>query len=312
MDNVLFVPSTRDAEWIGEVLPGTSPTELPVAGRRIIDYAVECAQKSGAMFIEVLDWCFSDAVFKDFGDLTRTAVPVFYMRGEGAVPEGLRDLEGMSTPLTQPVSDGLVVLWGPVVPAFFKSPSVRLVPVSDDDVAHTPTGVYRREGGRWMAYRPLARTIRDVRAWRQANMFMLKRPRIFTLPGYSAQEGVHIGRNVVMERGVKVEAPALLCDGAWCGRNVTLGGSVILGARSYVGEGTRLLRTVICEDTYVGDGLVFEDKIIIGSRVVDAVTGAWTDMDDPGVASPMHKEGKSGFFRRAWHLIVGRSRGRRA
>ena len=311
MDNVLFVPSTRDAEWVHDVLPGLSMTELPVAGRRIIDYAVECAQKAGAMFIEILDWNFSDAVFKDFSDLTRTAVPVFYMRGEGAAPEGLRDLEGMSTPLTQSVSDGLVVVWGPVVPAVFEWAKSKLEPVSDEEAMRTPTGVYRREGGKWMACRPSARAVCDVRTWRLANMFALRNPQMFTLPGYSAQKGVHIGRNVVMERGVKVETPTLLCDGVWCGRNVTLGGNVILGARSYVGEGTRLVRTVVCEDTYIGAGLVFEDKIIIGSRVIDAQTGVWTDMDDPGVARPLREVGKSGLFHKVWHLIVGRSRGRR-
>ena len=37
MDNVLFVPSTKELEWVQEVLPGTSPAGLPVAGRRMID-----------------------------------------------------------------------------------------------------------------------------------------------------------------------------------------------------------------------------------------------------------------------------------
>ena len=43
MDNILFVPSTKELEWVQDVLPGTSPAELPVAGRRIIDYSFQCA-----------------------------------------------------------------------------------------------------------------------------------------------------------------------------------------------------------------------------------------------------------------------------
>ena len=99
MDNVLFVPSTKELEWVQDVLPGTSPAELPVAGRRIIDYAFECAQKFGVMFTEVLDWHFSQRLADDFSDLTRTGYPVFYVKGEGPVPKGLRDIENYSSPL---------------------------------------------------------------------------------------------------------------------------------------------------------------------------------------------------------------------
>ena len=111
MDNILFVPATRELEWVQGVLPGTSPAELPVAGRRAVDYAIERAQKLGVMFTEILDWHFSDRLADDFADMTRTGYPVFYMKGEGIVPKGLRDIEGYSSPLTNHVMDGLVVVW---------------------------------------------------------------------------------------------------------------------------------------------------------------------------------------------------------
>ena len=112
MENVLFVPSTRDTAWVDEVLPGTSPAELPVAGRRIIDYSLECARRRGILFAEILDWCFSERLADDFSELTRTGYPVFYMKGEGDRPRGLAGIEGLSTPLTQMLPDGLVVVWG--------------------------------------------------------------------------------------------------------------------------------------------------------------------------------------------------------
>ena len=79
MDNILFVPSTRELEWVQDVLPGTSPAELPVVGRRAIDYAMERAQEFGVMFTEVLDWHFSQKLADEFADMTRTGFPVFYM-----------------------------------------------------------------------------------------------------------------------------------------------------------------------------------------------------------------------------------------
>ena len=34
MDNILFIPATRETAWVGDMLPGTSPAELPVAGEQ--------------------------------------------------------------------------------------------------------------------------------------------------------------------------------------------------------------------------------------------------------------------------------------
>ena len=108
--------------------------QLPVAGRRIIDYAIERAQKFGVMFTEILDWNFSERLVDDFADMTRTGVPVFYMKGEGPMPKGLRDLEGYSSPLTGAMADGLVVVWGLAI-SMHTADEVTLEPVSDGDCA---------------------------------------------------------------------------------------------------------------------------------------------------------------------------------
>ena len=144
MDNILFVPATHELEWVQDVLPGTSPAELPVAGRRIIDYSFQCAQRFGVMFTEVLDWRFSERLADDFADMTRTGFPVFYLKGEGPVPKGLRDIENYSSPLTGPVSDGLVVVWGAAISTHMPG-ETTLEPLGDAECAETPAGLYRRE-----------------------------------------------------------------------------------------------------------------------------------------------------------------------
>ena len=139
MDNIVFIPSTRETEWVGELLPGTSPAELPVVGRRVIDYAIERAQKFDVMFTEILDWNFSERLADDFADMTKTGVPVFYMKGEGPMPKGLRDLEGYSSPLTSNMTDGLVVVWGLAL-SMHTADEISLEPVSEEDCAKTPAG----------------------------------------------------------------------------------------------------------------------------------------------------------------------------
>ena len=308
MDNILFVPSTHEMEWVQEVLPGTSPAELPVAGRRIIDYALECAQRFGVMFTEILDWRFSQALADDFADMTRTGYPVFYMKGEGQMPSGLKDIEGYSSPLTSVVNDGLVVVWGLAISTHTPK-DMSMEPVSDEEIAETPPGLYRREGGRWMRILPRGMVIRNVKAWHALNFVVLSNPDQFTLPGYSSERGVRLGRNVVMEYGTTAKPPVLLQDNTWFARNVRLDGEVIVNSGSYVSEGARLHRTVVCRDTFIGEGLDFDGKIVIGRRVVDAETGSWVDLEEPGLAR--HIPVGLGWVRSLWHFFRGHSFGRR-
>jgi NDP-sugar pyrophosphorylase family protein len=308
MDNILFIPATRETAWVGDMLPGTSPAELPVAGKRIIDYAIEHAQRFGVMFTEVLDWHFSERLADDFADMTRTGFPVFYMKGEGELPKGLNDIDGYSSPLTGNITDGLVVVWGLVL-SMHMAEDVSLEPITEQECAETPAGVYRREGGRWMRVVPHGLVVRNVKAWHELNLVVLRHPEEFTVPGYSSERGVHIGRNVVLEHGTEVKPPVLLQDNTWLARNVRLEGDVIVDSGSYISEGSRLRKTVVCSNTFIGEGLDLESKIVVGRRVIDAETGTWIDLEEPGLARQIPVG--LGWLRSLWHFLRGRSYGRR-
>ena len=308
MDNILFVPATRETAWVGDMLPGTSPAELPVAGKRIIDYAIEHAQRFGVMFTEVLDWRFSERLADDFADMTRTGFPVFYMKGEGELPRGLNDIDGYSSPLTGNVTDGLVVVWGLVL-SMHMAEDVSLEPITEQECAETTAGVYRREGGRWMRVVPHGLVVRNVKAWHELNLVVLRHPEEFTVPGYSSERGVHIGRNVVLEHGTEVKPPVLLQDNTWFARNVRLEGDVIVDSGSYISEGSRLRKTVVCSNTFIGEGLDLESKIVVGRRVIDAESGTWVDLEEPGLARRIPTG--LGWLRSLWHFLRGRSYGRR-
>lgn len=308
MDNILFVPTTREMAWVQDILPGTSPAELPVAGKRVIDYAIERAQRYGVMFTEILDWQFSQRLADDFADMTRTGCPVFYSKGEGPVPRGLRDIEGCSSPLTANIIDGLVVVWGVAI-STHTAEDLTLEPVSDEECAETPAGLYRREGGRWMRIVPHGLIVRSIKAWHALNFIVLRHPDEFTVPGYSSEKGVHIGRSVVMEYGTRVNPPVLLQDNTWFARNVTLDGEVIVDSGSYVSEGVRIRRTVVLKDTFIGEGLDFDGKIVAGRRVIDAESGTWVDLEEPSLARRIPPG--LGWLRSIWHFLRGHSFGRR-
>ncbi len=310
MDSLLFVPLVADSKWVLDILPSTSVAELPVAGRRFVDYGLEIAQKAGGTLLEVLDWSWSERLAEEFSNPTCTGNALFYEKGAGPLPRGLDDLRGMDTPLTQLIADSLVVVWGLCLP--LDVGPVEAEPVSAADCADTPAGIYRREAGGWKRLKLPMFTVRDVKSWHELNFLVLHAPGTFTLPGYSAEQDVHLGRNVVLEYGVDVKPPVLLQNNVWCARNVHFAGDVIVCSGTFIAEGTTLRRTVVCSNTYIGTKLDLDGKIVVGNRIIDAETGVWTDVEDEGIARRIHHRiGGLGWLRSLWSFLLGRSRGRR-
>lgn len=309
MQCALFVPSILKTGWVGEVLPGTSPAELPICGRRYIDYALEAAARFNIVLCEVLDWGWSARMQHEFDDITRGAIPVVYHRREGNPLHGLNDLVGLPGPLTVDIENGLFVLWGLALPCH-KLVEARMEPITDAEAAETPIGTYRYVDGRWMRVMPCGFIVDDAQSWFDLNMTMLKNPFGFTLPGYSAEEGVHIGSNVGLEKGTEARPPVIVGNDAWCERNVVINGQVVIGRGAVVTEGVKLDRTVVCDNTFVGRGLDLTGKVIYGNRVIDGQTGAWTDVDDVGIAHFI-KPVSFGWLGLVWRFLAGTSMRRR-
>ncbi|MBR0057119.1 MAG: hypothetical protein IJP66_07300, partial [Kiritimatiellae bacterium] len=200
MRGAIFIPAIAQTEWVREVLPGTSPAELPVAGRRFIDYLLEAAQRRGLDMAEVTDWHPSPRLADEFSSLTRTVIPVFYRDGAGDLPRGLDDIPAMQGPLSSRLEEGIVAVWGLVLP-LHPPGETTLEPITPAERANTPPGIYRHTGDGWMRVSPHGFPARDVKSWFDLNMTVAETPCGFTLPGYSSEDGVHLGSNVVLERG---------------------------------------------------------------------------------------------------------------
>ena len=309
MDRILFVPSVGRSEWLHELLPEMDQLNLPVAGRSFIEYALECAKKFGFESAGILDWYLEGYPSTEGERPSGGGVPCVYRKGEGDIPRGLNDIEKTAAPFPDTVRDGLMVVWGLCMPSQAPDEST-LEPLGDGECADTPQGLYCRWNGRWMRVNPPGLAVNDVRDWYRLNFALFENPGLFTLPGYSSEKDVHLGRSVVIERGTKVVPPVILQDNTWCARNVWLDGNVIVGRGSFVGEGAHLERTIVGNDTYVGVGLELVDKIVVGRRIIDTITGAWMDVEEPGLARSIDRFGL-GWLRRIWRFLRGTSHGRR-
>ena len=305
---LILVPAASGMEWLREAIPWTTPGELLMTGRRFIDYAIEGAIKADSQFVEILDACPSSRLATYFGEQARTKVPVFYLPMQEHPPKGLGDLSRCSIPFAPGATGDVYVIWGMALPRCLPEGLAETV-VSDADIAQTPCGFYHFRDGTWRRVLSEGFFVRDISSWLQANLELLREPNFYTLPGYSSEMDVHLGRNVVLEHGTEVHGPALLKDNVWCARNVQIKGDVIVGDGSFIGEGVILRRAVVGPNTYIGKGLEFVDKIVLGRRIFDAKTGAWTDIEEPGIVQYISALDK-GWFGKLLRFIAGTSRGR--
>lgn len=310
MERLLFVPAVFASEWLHEFLPNLSPAALPIAGRHVIDYVLESMHRFGFAHVGILDWYYSERFAAAFGEGSNRGYSCLYLKGQGPIPRGLDELDKVPSPFTNPVRDGLWVVWGLCLTSH-RPEEFTYEPVPPDECAETPVGIYCRRDGRWMRIRPYGIAVKDVKSWYRMNSAVMENAWLFTLPGYSAEKDVHLGRNVVLERGTKVKPPVILQDNTWCARNVSLDGDVVVGSGSFVGEGTHLARTIIGDNTYVGVGLELVDKIVVGRCIIDIQTGIWTDVEEPGLAANIKGLGL-GWLHKLWSFLKGTSHGGRS
>ena len=149
----VIVPATAQTAWLREILSDRSPAELPLAGQRIVDYALESAERFGIREVEVFDARFSaglDAFFKNRAR-TQTATAARYARLETPPPEGL---DGLVAALggERALAENLSVTWGLGLPRHAPGfDAAERVPA--EGLAWTAPGFYRWKDGGWWPFR---------------------------------------------------------------------------------------------------------------------------------------------------------------
>jgi hypothetical protein len=89
----------------------------------------------------------------------------------------------------------------------------------------------------------------------------------YVLPGYGANKGIILGRNVEIGRDVIINEPAAI------GNNVRLLGDAVIGPFAVIGnnvivdQGTHIEESVILDDSYLGRDLTFRQKVVKGNRI---------------------------------------------
>lgn len=279
MKAVFYIGPQRD-EWSLELFPGKSPGELQIAGKSWVRHAVDFCSLLKVSDVWVADLFFhKDLPHRmgngDFWSLSLACVAVPPCGNPRDLLAALRE----ELPIDE--TEEVLFFWGLVLPDVPEAGRVteHLRPV--DPVPEVlPDGIYLWRGGKLFECACLLFRFDTLKHYFDLNFRMLAHPGIYNLPGYATVDGCSIGMDVIIMLNCDLEKPVLISDNVCLEHGVKLHNGVIIGKDVLVDENSELDHSIILKHTYVGKNMCFCNKIVDGSRVIDAETGSLVDLED--------------------------------
>ncbi len=114
------------------------------------------------------------------------------------------------------------------------------------------------------------------------------------------EKGIWISRGAVIHPSVKMIAPLFIGEEAQVHKDVTLGPDAVIENRSLIDEGSTVTRSLVCHDSYVGEGLNVENSIIERNLIVNIEHGSILEIKDNFILSRLSY---SSPLRNLFHLL---------
>lgn len=291
----LISPYSCSQEWCEEFFPNHSLCSLPLAGKMAVEYLIDLCAMMGAKVVSVQDYSFDRQCQSRLGNGERWSLELTYS-GASHVPF-LDELIHRNRSFFE--GNRVIIFRGAVMPDVPSLEALWECPRQEYSPGEYPSddGVYLYEEGR------LSRIIAPLFCWGslrgyfELNFRLVTQPSLYVLPGYSAENSVYTGMNVVIKNGCEIQAPVMLCDNICLERDCQLKNGVILCDGVLVDHGTELDNALVLENTYIGPDMHLQQKIVYGSRIIDPIAEVFVDQDENGIAMDMRKFGLVDFLR---------------
>jgi len=158
---------------------------------------------------------------------------------------------------------------------------------SEEELCHRHDAFIGHEGVVFVLGNTIIRQrISSLQKYYDLNMALLQDQHDCVLPGYSAEPGVFIGSDVVLQNNADVTGPVCLGDGVNVGRSAKISKSV-LGSGCVIDRGAKIHESIIFPNTYIGKHIETIGKIISGSRIIDPSTGGCIDLAGDGISESL-------------------------
>lgn len=107
------------------------------------------------------------------------------------------------------------------------------------------------------------------------------RARFVSLTGLEVQRGVWLGRKSSVHPQANLVPPVYIGEQCQIGKGVELGPYAVLGNHVIVDENATIANSTILNDTYVGQLLHLQNKVVAGKLVIDTASANHVHLTDP-------------------------------
>ena len=101
-----------------------------------------------------------------------------------------------------------------------------------------------------------------------------------SIPGYCKDDNIVIGKNVEIHSDCKLLAPLIILDNVKVCQGTILGPHSIIGKDAFIEENSKVTNSVIYDNTYIGENLNINNKIVSSSYLIDKIDTESYRVDD--------------------------------
>ncbi len=102
-------------------------------------------------------------------------------------------------------------------------------------------------------------------------------------PYGSEENGIWIGKNVIMEKGVQLKRPAAMADNVSIGKNSVIGPLTVIGSNVKIGNNVKVQESIILDDTKISDNSIISKSIICNGVVINERVKVMNSVIDSGL-----------------------------
>lgn len=294
---------------------------LPVANRPLLDYWLETCAEQGIGDVQIILSDGAEQIETFAGDGTRWGLRIQY--GFARANERPLDYVRQSQ---ENWDDGLLFIGGPFFlrrrKAFqakgYKTLEACRFNHADDTLflfgknaeevesllaghAGSPRGVEQ------IHIHPFP--VDSVSAYYDLNMKMVRGEfSRYVTAGYGTVDGSSVGYNVLTPPSALLRAPIIIGNDCSLGVMSTVGPNAVIADHVIIDARSELSNCIILQDTYIGQNLEINRKIVSGKRLIDPDDGIMVEIDDSWVVARNRPDMRTEDFVRycvLWFLALG-------
>jgi len=294
---------------------------LPIANRPLLDYWLECCAEQGIRHVHIAMGDGAEQIERFAGDGTRWGLRIQY----GFARPNEQPLDYVRQ-IHEPTDDGLLFIGGPVflrrrqafLSSGFQSLDACRFNHGDDTLflfgktkkeveTLLEGGAGSKRGLEQIHIHPFP--VDSVAAYHDLNMKMVRGEFArYLIAGYGTADGSSVGYNVLTPPSAFLRAPIIVGNDCRMGAMSTVGPNVVIGDHVIVDSRSELSNCVILQDTYIGQNLEIDRKIVSGNRLIDPTDGTVVEIDDSWVVARTRPEMRTSDLARyciLWFFALG-------